>query len=197
MIFITGHHNTGKSTISRHLEQFGFVHIETGDVIRGLHKKMAPEMDFFKWAEGMGDELNDFITEKALIARKVVLESKGLLQDVIISGNRQMSGINHVIRYAQLVDGRKNLVIFFYATDEILFQRQCSRIDRKIPGLTLAKFKEEIMQYDIKMGINEIREKADIVISNDSSLQELKINIENKLVKAGYRVKNDLIKINI
>lgn len=188
MIFITGHHNTGKSTISNYLEQFGFVHIETGDVIRGIHKKIAPEMEFIKWAENMGDSLNDFIVEKALIARKIVLNSDDL-QDIIISGNRQISGINYVIHHVQPVDGRKNLTIFLYADDKILFQRQCARLDRKISGLTLARFKEEILQYDIKMGVDEIKEKADAVISNNSSLEKLKTNVENKLIQVGYKIK--------
>lgn len=188
MIFITGHHNTGKSTISNYLEQFGFVHIETGDVIREIHKKTAPEMEFIKWAEDMGDSLNDFIVEKALIAKKIVLNSKNL-QDVIISGNRQMSGINYVMCHVQPVNGRKNLTIFLYADDKILFQRQCARMDRNIPGLTLARFKEEILRYDIKMGIDEIKKKADVVIFNNHSLEELKINVENKLIQVGYKIK--------
>lgn len=189
MIFITGHHNTGKSTISNYLKDFGFIHIETSEIIKEVHRKLAPEKEFIKWAESMGDKLNDFIAEKALSALQTVLDSNGILQDIIISGNRQMSGINYVIHHTQFLNKKENLIIFIYADDMILFQRQCSRLDRKIPNLTLTKFKREIMQYDIKMGINEIKEKADIIIPNDSSLEEFKISIKNELVEAGYKMK--------
>ena len=42
MIFIVGPHSAGKTTIASNLCNQGFLHVETGDIVRKKHQEVAP-----------------------------------------------------------------------------------------------------------------------------------------------------------
>ena len=51
MIFLTGHHSSGKSTLANKLKSEGFIHIETGKIVRQKYLELTRgEKNFQVWA---------------------------------------------------------------------------------------------------------------------------------------------------
>src|SRR4030043_647912 len=177
MIFIAGPHNSGKTTLAKWLVNSGYVHIETGDIVRKKHKEFAPESDFHDWAcrnnEKNPDFLNECILEAIINARKEILNSQGRIQDIIVTGNRQIDGINFIVEKLKNDLHREKFIIYLDAPIEELYQRQLKREDRIIASLTFEKFKDEYLAFDKKMGLENIKKYADCII--DSGKENSKI----------------------
>lgn len=59
MIFLCGHHNTGKTTLAKWLADFGFPYfIETGDIVRNLYKITSPNYEFSEWVPRLIQKLD-------------------------------------------------------------------------------------------------------------------------------------------
>ena len=100
MIFIAGPHNAGKTTIARELLKYGFLHVETGDIIREHYKEISPHTDFTQWAKEMNNHhpshFNDLIAD---FIEKIVMMGGGapsIYGQIIVTGNRQLDGIRYI-----------------------------------------------------------------------------------------------------
>lgn len=186
MIFITGHHNTGKSTLSDFLVKNGFVCVETSRIVKRIYKESGTEVPFGEWANQNGHNFDDFIIRSVELARsQAITENK---QDIVVTGNRQLKGILKVCDYVKPLELRKNVIVYTEASPEILFQRHQQRRDRFLPGLTLDEFQKEIMGYDSQMGVDEIRNVADFVISNNGELDVFFNSLSRNLKPLGYKL---------
>jgi dephospho-CoA kinase len=188
MIFIVGHHNTGKTSLARALIPFGFLHIETGDIVRMVYQKLSFNIDFYEWASEHKHQFDDFIINEILKAKRKILESVDNLQDVIITGNRQLSGILSIIKKVPPIGKRGNVIIFLDANPKELFRRQMARKDRLIPTLSFEQFVKDFLDYDKAMGIEEIRQKADFIIDANKSKEEVFESVRKILKQRGYKV---------
>ena len=188
MIFIVGHHNTGKTSLAKALIPFGFLHVETADIVRMIHKKISYNIDFHKWASEHKHQFDNFIIDEILKAREKILESVDNLQDVIITGNRQLSGILSIIRKVSPIGKRENIIIFLDANPKELFRRQMVREDRLIPTLSFEQFVKDFLEYDKEMGIEEIREKADFIVDANKPKEEVFESVRKILKQRGYKV---------
>ncbi len=188
MIFIAGPHNVGKTSLAKGLISFGFVHIETGDVVRMIHQKSYPDIDFHQWACEQEHQFDDFIAAEVLKAREKILGSADSLQDVIVTGNRQMRGILSILEKVLPIRGKGNIIIFLDADDQVLFERQVAREDRLVSGLTFKRFVEDFLNYDRVMGIDEIKERADVVINANGSKKDVLESVRRVLEKRGCEV---------
>lgn len=176
MIFISGHHNTGKSTIAKWLGSLGFHHLETGEVIRKEHHNSSEGMDFYGWVDKKNAENKNYLNDLIVDEATKIFENDPHAR-LIITGNRQLSGINYLKEKISNLDQRKSLILFLLAPEEELYRRQLERKDRIIPGLTFDLFKNKYLAYDEDMGIDSVRENADYVIENLRGDQRAKENI--------------------
>lgn len=190
MIFITGPHNVGKSTLANWLEQYGFVCIETGDIVRQKHKELAPDTNFYDWAASVNEENPNFLNQLiAGIAQKEVAkitDSGGQLQDLVIVGNRQLSGIQFLIQEVNQAD-RQPVVISINAPTDELYRRHFHRADGRLPNITPDEF-EEYLAFDRQMGLDEIAQHADISVES-SSIENTRVEINRELGARGYLFK--------
>lgn len=165
MIFITGHHDAGKSTIAGFLRDHGFLHVETSSIVRAKHQELAPHRNFGEWAKEQNHFFDKYIAQAVFKAEQAIRHNGNTNQDVIVTGNRQIAGIDYLINKVPAL--KPNLIIYVEADEETLFDRHMKRPDRRIEGLTLQRFKDEILAYDIEMGVELIKPIADIVICNN------------------------------
>jgi len=186
MIFIAGHHDTGKSTLAKFLVENGFVHVETGDVVRRIYKDSGSELPFGEWAKQNGHGFDDYIISEVRAAKSLALRENK--QDVVVTGNRQLEGINKIRQSVEPLDQRSHLVVYTEAQPEVLFQRHQLRPDRHIQGLTLGVFKQEILGYDKEMGVEKIKEVADVVLCNNCDVLGLYSCFSNKFRSFGYQL---------
>lgn len=174
MIFICGHHNTGKTTIAKELTKFSFFHIETGDVVRRLFKEQKSNLNFHEWATKINNETPHFFDKYILnIILKIQNSSKkDKNAKIIITGNRQLSGINYLINHNGY--SLKNLIIYLdIDNNEELYKRQIKRKDRKLDNFNKESFINDYLEFDKKMGIDQIKDKADYIINSNMSKKKV------------------------
>lgn len=186
MIFITGHHDAGKSTLAGYLVKNGFIHIETSEIVRRIYRESGSQSPLGEWANQNGHNFDDYIIRSVESARdQAIVENK---QDLVITGNRQLEGISKICDYIKPLGLRKNIIVYVEASPEILFQRHQQREDRLVLGLDLEEFKRNVLGYDTKMGVDEIRNRADYIILNEGSTENLFSSLTQNLKPLGYRL---------
>src|SRR3972149_7799207 len=172
MIFLTGHHNAGKSTLAAWFKSIGFLHVETGDIVRGCYKSTCATKLFGEWAHEINSVNPDYFNELILKHIQEAYHSFFNADKVIITGNRQLGGINYLIRHIQ--EGEcKHSIIFLEVLEEELYRRQIERKDRIIRDLTFNKFINEYLAYDKNMGIDNIKKGADYIINGNRDTDDI------------------------
>lgn len=165
MIFITGHHNTGKSTTAKWLISYGFNHIETGEIVRQSYQDSNSNDSFYDWVSKKNIQNENYLND--LIVIKIInIFNQNINSNLIITGNRQITGINYIINKLNSIYKKKSLIIFLHAPEKELFDRQLKRKDRIIPNLNFDLFKNKYLAYDENMGINDIKKDANYIIDN-------------------------------
>lgn len=188
MIFLTGPHNAGKTTLAEELKKFGFLHIETSAIVRFIHKEMAPYMDFHAWAKVVNHQFDGLITGKVQEAIDRIRSSGRMPQDLIVTGNRQWEGVNYILEHVTPLDGRPNLLLYLQARDESLYQRELLRCDRS-PCPSLTAF-QELLRFDQEMGVSQLRDHADVILGTDGSVEDCFDLAAGYLRERGYRISN-------
>ncbi|MCX6727015.1 MAG: AAA family ATPase [Candidatus Shapirobacteria bacterium] len=186
MIFIVGHHDTGKSTLARFLVDNGFLHVETGDIVRGIFRSSGTGLPFGEWAKQNGHHFDDHIIDSVNRAKDQALRENK--QDVVITGNRQLEGIRQIRQSVEPLEQRKHLIVYMEADSEILFQRHQHRNDRRVQDLTIESFKRDILGYDKEMGVERIREEADLVLCNNCNILGLYSCFSSRFKAYGYQL---------
>jgi dephospho-CoA kinase len=194
MIFITGPHNSGKSTLAGWFKKHCFFHIETGDIIRKKYKEINPGIPFCDWAKKINKEqpnfFNEIILKEVSIDESYICDDEHKFQDLVITGNRQYSGIEYLIKNVNINIGTKNLIIYLDADPEELYRRQLQRMDRIILGLNYNKFQDYLV-FDEQMGILEIKNRAEHIINCNCLPEEVIGKVSKILVEYGYFIKKD------
>lgn len=186
MIFIVGHHNTGKTTTAEYLGKFGFLHIETSEIVRRKHLELAPDTDFYSWAKERGSLFDDFILAEVLRARSMIETSPDGLQDIVITGHRQLSGINRIREAVQPLPNRRHTILYLDAPFELLFERQRGRVDR--PCGDYGEFISKYIGFDVDMGIEQLKEAADTIICTACPMEEALVSAQAFLIKEGFQL---------
>lgn len=189
MIFIVGPHSAGKTTVASNLCNQGFLHVETGDIVRKKHQEVASTIEFGVWVSEQNHQFNHYIAEAVVGAQRQILESRGKLQDVIITGNRQTEGIDYLLRNALLLNETPNLIIYVDASEKILFDRYIKRPEKASSGMTFEAFKREVLSFDIKMGLEDIKSKADLVVRNEGKIASCVGYVTDFLELNGYQLR--------
>lgn len=186
MIFITGPHSAGKTTLAKQLQDCGFIHIETGDIVRKKYQEEAPGVEFHTWATAQHQRFNRFIADAVASARSSIEKSQDRFQDILITGNRQVSGIDYLLQNIPPLDGKPNLIVFVEADEKILFRRHVERPGRCDEGMTFEKFKDEVLGFDVRMGLEEIRSRANLIVCNEDEIGNCVDCVRGFLESNGY-----------
>lgn len=189
MIFIVGPHSAGKTTIARNLCNQGFLHVETGDIVRKKHQEVAPTIEFGAWASEQNHQFNHYIAEAVIREQKQILKSGKKLLDVIITGNRQTDGIDYLLRNVPSLNETPNLIVYVDASEQILFDRYIRRPEKASSEITFEAFKQEVLGFDIKMGLEEIKSRADLVVRNEDEISSCVGDVAHFLELNGYQLR--------
>lgn len=179
MIFLTGPHGAGKTTISEILSNYNFACIDLGGVLRKKHLAEYSDISFESWCK-INEEKNgvhftdNVIVEEVLKIRKEILSEIKITQDLIIVGSRSFRGIKYIIDRVPLLNDHKNIIIYIDAPVDVLKQRCCLR-DGK--NFTMREF-QDLLNKDSRIGIGTILPHIDFKILNNCSKKELEEKIK-------------------
>lgn len=189
MIFITGPHNSGKTSLAKFLAKHGFIFVETGEIVRKKHKELAPETDFLQWVKCFGSKFDEYILEEVLKAKKVVETHRNGLIDIVVVGNRQISGISFIEEKVNPLPRAKHIIVYIEAEPRLLYERQKERQDRVIDGLTYDCFVKKVLGFDEAMGLLEIKNYADLIITAEGTKEEVARTMTEFLLRRGYEIR--------
>jgi len=173
IIGITGLPASGKTEAANFIKKRGIPSVNMGDVLR----KEAPDLknigeyaDYLRNKEGM-----DAIAKRCIPQiEKIINEECGNLKFILIEGIRN---IEEVELFRSLTD---DFVLINITADKIIrFERTLKR-GREDASKDLENF-EERDRREIGWGLEKVMKNADIVVINNSSLNELKDKIEDIL----------------
>ena len=195
MIFLAGHHNSGKSTVALHLRDvYGFLHIETGEIVRELYTQSGTSLPFGEWASASHHMFDKAIASRICEHVTATAQLNGKVEDVVVTGNRQIEGIRYITDRVDCLPGKSNLIFYFEADPKILHTRHLVRTDRPTPRLTFNEFDRELLAYDREMGVEKIRDHAHVTIRNEGSIEDFLSSVISELHTRGYKLENRVSK---
>lgn len=181
MIIIAGPHGAGKTTIAKMLTEHKFDFLDLGGILRGKQKSDCPNENFKDWCankekiHGLNftddivvEEINNYIYS-------VMPKLSQKPQDIIIVGSRSLRGINYITQKVKTINGHENIIIYIDAPFNILFSRYCEREKKQLAPMDFQK----LLDDDDKNGLMNIIPYANVKMTNNGSLQQLKDEIEN------------------
>lgn len=191
MVFLAGHHNSGKSTVALHLRDvYGFLHIETSEIVRELYFQSGTPLPFGEWASASHHMFDKAIAGRICEHVMATAQLDGKVEDVVVTGNRQIEGIRYITNRVDCLPGKSNLIFYFEADPRILHTRHLVRTDRPIPRLSFNEFDRELLAYDREMGVERIRDHAHVIIRNEGSIEDFLSSVTSELHTRGYRLEN-------
>lgn len=189
MIFFAGHHNVGKSTAASFLqEKYGFIHVETSSIVKAVHQRVAPHLNLQEWAESINHNFDPCIVEEICRERERVLADSHHVPDIIVTGNRQVCGIQYAMEHVSPLPETEHLVVYIDAPEELLYERHLQRPDRPTKRLSFDEFRNNLLAFDRKMGVEEIRDFASVIIHNDGPEDRFLQEVEVTLKRKGYEL---------
>lgn len=173
---VTGTIGAGKDLAARYLESKNFQHLSTADILREEAVKKGLSLE----RESLRIFSNQLKKEKSgdYLAREAV--ARIVKDNVIISA----------IRAAEEVDYLKNLADFYLVFIDAPIEERYERIRKRSRiGEKEIKFDDFKKKEDLEMSglssqrLDYCREKADFIISNTGSTDELNKKIDSLLIK--------------
>lgn len=205
MLFVVGYHASGKTHFANMLtEQYGAMHVETSAVVRAFKEVDDPHAPMGEWAQCKEAEYGvNFFDE--LIVRTVqqryieALESGCVPQEVVITGNRSLSGILYARERLADLDDRPASIVAVDVSVEQRYRRYKERNRR--PGdadMSYDEF-EDLIKQERDTGLDEIFLYADYTLANNGSREEFAFLghelAEQKLALARLRAEGEDIVI--
>ncbi|MFA6076947.1 MAG: hypothetical protein WC735_02625 [Candidatus Paceibacterota bacterium] len=173
MIFIVGAHATGKTHLADIICQFNFTKIDLGPILSDIHKKSGNNGSFAEWInEGekkFGKNFTDDLLVNEIKNKINSLDDTFKPIDFIIIGSRSITGLRYIMEHIGQYNNKNNKVIFLEAPFALMHERYKKR---ESADITVEQF-EEILDSDRRMGLEELRQVADFIIINDSTLEKL------------------------
>jgi len=175
MIFITGHHCTGKTYITNALYNYGFEYIDSGPFLRSLWRKQAVYTAFEKYINEnekiFGKHFTDQLLSKEI--SKIIQKLKNNKKlDILVTGNRTIEGIHYIKDHCVDLKSRRKIIFYIEADKQILYSRYCQRNN----SISISEF-EEVLDKDKAMGLEKIKPEADFIITNNSTINNFRDNV--------------------
>ncbi len=177
IIGVSGTFGSGKDTVAKIIESKGFEHFSTADILRVETANLGRSIERESLRQ-TGNELrakfgSGFLAEKAI--------NRASTDNILVSGIRSRGEIDNVINH------KNSYLIFVDAPVAVRFKRISDR-GRNIEDFhTMEKFKKsEVLELKGDVNSQNIlycRKKADFVLQNDGTLEDLEKKIDEILVK--------------
>lgn len=182
LVYPVGHHACGKSKVSEYLvNQYGFNIIETGAMVRAAYRQIDPDRERYPHIGGfvasVEAENPDFFIEMILDDMQSIIASKKPY-GMIINGMRTLT---HLRRMQRRTPDHPQAVVWIDSPVEVLKQRWELREGHE---LTDEEF-EALLQFDSRLGLDEIRSLAHATVLNDGSVDTLNARVERSLHDLG------------
>jgi len=180
MFFLCGHRSSGKSITGKILENKGYWVFDVGPFIRKYYKKNNTEnlslTDFIKKKELENknpDWMPDFLRHELNKQYERGCKDK---KDLVIIGFRSMNDINFFEKKLQktIFLKEQSKIIFIETELQLALKRFLDREKNN-----KEKHFWEQINYEKKWGIEKIKERADVTIDNNSSMNNLLEEIDH------------------
>jgi len=177
IIGISGTFGAGKDLVAKYLERKGFEHFSTSDILRQLtlERGRKPERENYRIT---ANELKNEQGGECLAKKAVSQRTK---ENVIISGIRRAEEIDYLKNQKE-----KFIMLFIDAPLEVRHARLVERQREGEDKITMDELrnKEELeMSGGSSQRLDLCKERADFIIENDGSIEELNKKIDKILEK--------------
>jgi dephospho-CoA kinase len=178
MLFVVGYHASGKTHFANILvEQYGALHIETSSVVRAYKAVDDPHSPMGAWAQRKeaeygGNFFDDLIVQEVRERYITELEKGVIPQEVVITGNRSLTGVMYAREQLADIDERPASIVAVDVSVEQRYRRYKER-DRR-PGdadISYDEF-EALIKEERDTGLDEIFMYADYTLANNGSREE-------------------------
>ncbi len=195
MIFLIGHRAAGKTSVARYLvSDFNFFHAETGEIIRSHKKSTDPNLAMPDWVSYIEANFGLRYLDE-VIRRNIefsIRETQGIggFQELIVSGNRSLSGTEYLGQtLPEDLTGKRRLIVAIESPSTVLYERFISRNREEDERMSRVDFEETVIRKELESGLGELLERADYKIVNDTNSQEVLRTRVDELFRGelGYR----------
>lgn len=181
VLYPTGHHACGKSEFSTYLlNRYNFHVVETGAMVREQYTQRPKEMKDYSIGQFVtaidSIEPHFFINLTVDCINAGVEHSKNT--GIIVNG---MRSADHLIRLKSSLSRYRQFVCWIDSPRNLLKERWETREGR---NLTDEEF-SSLIEFDRSLGLDAIRDQADIILSNDGSVEDLHSQADALLRKIG------------
>ncbi|HEX7963614.1 MAG TPA: AAA family ATPase [Candidatus Saccharimonadales bacterium] len=186
LIGVTGTAGAGKDTVANLLAQlFGLQNLSSGDFLRVITRYAYKQPHDFNPARDQLYEVANYLrheVDPATLVKLCILQARvQRLPGAVISGLRSMGE-------AEAVRAAGGIIVGVDADPHVRYQRMTSRQRDSEAQWTLEEFLKQD-DYENKgtshsgpaRGIRSIIDSADAIISNDTTLENLKLELQTKV----------------
>lgn len=176
MIFLVGHRASGKSVAASYLsKRYNFLHVETGNIVRNYKQATSSEqLSMSDWEREVITKFGPRFIDNLIIqtihkSYRSELAINPTLQDLLITGNRQLSGIQTIIDgMTEVQSTQRKTIVAILANDNVLYSRYINR-NREIDDTTITfeEFQKQVIEAEKKKGLEDLVNAADYKIQND------------------------------
>jgi dephospho-CoA kinase len=178
VLFITGYHASGKTRLANLLsEKFNVLHIETSSIVRSFKEQDDPEAPMGAWARqkeaNFGSTFFDELIVETVRERYIgMLEHGNVPQDIVITGNRSLSGIQYAAEHLADLHEKSSVILAVKAGGESLYRRYRERNRRAGDAEMSFDDFSLLMKEEQDVGIEEIFMHSDYTIPNEGTERE-------------------------
>jgi dephospho-CoA kinase len=187
MIFVTGPHAVGKTLLAEKLALEGFWSIDLGPTLRSIWQGLSPNIPFGEFVSRgeniLGIHFTDDLLVQAVNRKLLDLKDSSDRQDLLIIGSRSPQGINYLKEHVLRHNGKDVVILYLDAPESVLHMRYCMRENVDI---SLEEFRA-ILEKDKKLGLEDIKHMADVIMLNDGRPEHYLSEIEGLIFgRLGY-----------
>jgi len=179
IIYPVGHHAVGKTELCDYLvATYGFEVVETGAMVRSLYEARGSkyqDLDFGEFIKQAEIDLPMFF-DTHLVDRINQLDNP--------NGRIIVNGMRSYVNIERLKEGTPEIrhsIVWLDAQIESLLERYNVRENK---NLELDDF-IRLLDFDLELGLSEIRENADFIIENNSSVEKLRSDADQLMMELG------------
>lgn len=198
MLFVVGYHASGKSHFARLLaEHYGAMHVETSEIVRALRDRDAPGMNIGEWAQQKEDEygttfFDELIVDTVKHRYAEAVEGGNKPQEVIVTGNRALSGILYAAENLADLHDRPMKVYAVDVSDEVRYDRFRERNRREGDATISFDAFQELMQQERETGLDDIFAFADRILHNEGTIEQF-MDMSHRIAEGELGLKRQYI----